>query len=66
MSDRFLSRDDLVALTGYRRPALQIRWLVRHAIPHWVERTGRPVVPVAVIEGQPRQDDGEFTLGKVA
>lgn len=41
----FLTPDQLQQLTGYRKSAKQIEWLVRNAIPHYVNRQGRPVVP---------------------
>lgn len=40
----FLDAAELVTLTGYKRPADQIRWLLRNHIPHNVNRLGRPVV----------------------
>lgn len=40
----FLDADDLVTLTGYKRPADQIRWLERNGVPYTVNRLGRPVV----------------------
>lgn len=40
----FLTPGDLVILTGYKRPADQVRWLERNAIPHFVNAQGRPVV----------------------
>lgn len=41
----FLTPDDLQLLTGYRKAAKQVQWLVRNAIPHFVNRQGKPVVP---------------------
>jgi cobyric acid synthase len=40
----FLSYADLVLLTGYKRPADQIRWLRDKGIPHTVNARKRPVV----------------------
>ena len=41
----FLSADDLVLLTGYKRPADQARWLDRNRIPFTINAKGHPVVP---------------------
>ena len=41
----FLSLSQVEQLTGYRKAAKQIEWLVRNAIPHYVNRQGKPVVP---------------------
>lgn len=63
----FLSNEELVTLTGYKVAAYQIRWLAREGIRHWVNRAGRPVVPISAIDGRNQQDDdGGFQLGKVA
>lgn len=40
----YLEHAELVHLTGYKRPADQIRWLKRNGVPHIVNRLGRPVV----------------------
>ena len=40
----FLDQDDLRTLTGYKRPADQIRWLEENGVPHMVNRLNRPVV----------------------
>ena len=40
----FLTPDELVTLTGYKRPADQVRWLERNGVPHWINAQGRPVV----------------------
>ena len=41
----FLTPDQVQQLTGYRKPAKQIEWLSRNAVPHYVNRQGKPVVP---------------------
>lgn len=41
----FLTALEVELLTGYRKPAKQIQWLSRNAVPHYVNRQGRPVVP---------------------
>lgn len=40
----FLQPDELLTLTGYKRPADQARWLQEHGIPFLLNRLGRPVV----------------------
>ena len=40
----YLEHAELVYLTGYKRPADQIRWLKRNGVPYIVNRLGRPVV----------------------
>ena len=40
----FLTPDEVVILTGYKRSADQVRWLERNGVPHWVNAQGRPVV----------------------
>jgi len=44
MSSAFLSADDLVLLTGYKRPADQARWLEEHGIPFLRNSLGKIVV----------------------
>lgn len=44
MSTEFLDDGDLLRLTGYKRAADQIRWLVDNGIPFVKNRLGRPVV----------------------
>jgi hypothetical protein len=41
---QLISPDDMEAITGYVRPADQIKWLQRHGWVHEVNRRGRPVV----------------------
>lgn len=40
----FLNASELETLTGYKRPADQVRWLERNGVPHYVNALGRPVV----------------------
>jgi hypothetical protein len=40
----FLSDEDIVILTGYKRSGDQVAWLKRNGVPHWVNAAGRPVV----------------------
>lgn len=40
----FLEHDEVVKLTGYKRPADQIRFLEARGIPHTVNARRKPVV----------------------
>lgn len=40
----FLNADELRQLTGYKYAARQVRWLIDHRIPHYVNGAGRPIV----------------------
>lgn len=48
----FLSPDELVTLTGYRRPSRQIVWLRARRVRHFVNAVGHPVVARATVEGR--------------
>ncbi len=52
----FLTDEQLVTLTGHKRRAGQIAWLVQHGIPHIVSAAGFPVVAVREIERRLVQD----------
>jgi len=45
-----LTASELATLTGYVRPAAQIRWLQRNGLTHYVRADGYPVVPRWVLE----------------
>lgn len=51
MPNLFLTQEELVELTGVKRKSKQIEVLRRMALPFWVNADGKPVVPVAAIEG---------------
>ncbi len=40
----FLTREELVELTGRKRVSKQIEWLREHQFPHELTAAGRPVV----------------------
>lgn len=40
-----LSAEDLIQLTGYRRPSFQRRWLDAQGIRYYVRADGYPAVP---------------------
>jgi Domain of unknown function (DUF4224) len=46
----FLTSTELSELTGYKKPALQRRWLVEHGYRFDVRADGRAVVLIAAIE----------------
>ena len=48
----FLTADDLQALTGYRKPKLQRRWLIDNGFHFCVRADGRPAVMVAQVEAR--------------
>jgi len=48
----FLTSDDLAQLTGRRIKSKQIEALRRMGLPFHVNACGKPVVPVAAIEGR--------------
>lgn len=52
MSTTFLDQDELCALTGRARRALQIQALKNMGIPFFVNGVGRPVVTRSAIEGK--------------
>ena len=48
----FLTADHLCELTGYRKPALQRRWLIQNGYKFDVRADGRPVVLMAQVEAR--------------
>lgn len=46
----FLTAEDLCSLTGYRKPALQRRWLFQNGYRFAVRADGRPAVLRSAIE----------------
>ena len=48
----FLSTEDLEALTGYRKPALQRRWLVANGYRFDVRADGRPALLRSQVEAR--------------
>lgn len=55
----FLSRKDIVQLTGYRRPARQISWLRRNGLRFFIAADGYPRVPRANFEAPTRRRSAE-------
>lgn len=51
MSQLFLTREQLVELTGCHRSGKQIECLKRNRIPYTTNVRGKPVVTVAAVEG---------------
>ena len=62
----FLSTDETQELTGYKKPALQRKWLAKNGYSFDVRGDGRPVVSVAHYEArhspQKRQRPSAFNL----
>ena len=44
-----LSRDQVIELSGYRKPSCQIKWLKRQGLRFFVGADGHPRVPVSSI-----------------
>lgn len=53
MSNMFLDREDISALTGRKTKAHQIDALRRMGIAFFVNATGHPVIARSAIEGKP-------------
>lgn len=47
----FLTAEQLIELTGYKRSSLQVNWLRRQGIRHHVRKDGRPVVLSSDLSG---------------
>jgi hypothetical protein len=56
-----LTPDQMVQLTGYRKPSKQIEWLKRNGVPYLVNAAGYPVV----IEVLNKRAVSEVELGPV-
>ena len=56
-SSLFLSKDDVIALTGRKVKKLQIEMLKRMALPFWVNAIGHPMVPLSAINGPAKQPE---------
>lgn len=41
----FLTSEEIIQLTGYRRPKKQIAWLEKHKVDYYVRADGYPSVP---------------------
>lgn len=53
----FLTAEELRELTGYKRASLQLGWLRKAGVRHYVRRDGRPVVMAADLAGVSRPAD---------
>jgi hypothetical protein len=53
MSDTFLSKEDVVTLTGAKIKSKQIAQLRKMGLPFWINALGVPVVPRSAIDGRP-------------
>lgn len=52
MSDTFLSKEDMVTLTGAKTKSKQIAQLRKMGLLFWVNALGVPVVPRSAIDGR--------------
>lgn len=57
MNQLFLTREQLVELTGCHRAEKQIECLKRNRIPYTTNVRGKPVVTVSAVEGTGRKAD---------
>lgn len=48
----FLQPEDIEALTGYKKPKLQRRWLLDHGYRFDVRADGRPAVLISQVEAK--------------
>lgn len=55
----FLTPEDIIALTGYKKPALQRRWLVDNGYSFDVRADGRPVVLLEQVMARQRVKTAE-------
>ena len=53
MSEMFLSKEEVISLTDYKRYGKQCAVLRQMGIPFITNPTGRPIVVRAVLEGRP-------------
>lgn len=57
MNQLFLTREQLVELTGCHRAEKQIECLKRNRIPYTTNVRGKPVVTISAVEGTGRKAD---------
>ncbi len=60
---RFLTKDDLVSLTGYKRAAEQRRWLVQNGYAFDVRGDGRPTLLWEQVEARNIGTNSRRVLG---
>lgn len=53
-SELFISREDLITLTGCHHKQAQINVLRQNRIPFFLNASGRPIVTRAAVEGRER------------
>lgn len=66
MSDMFLTKDEIAALTGRKIKSKQIEALRRMGLPFWVNANNAPVVARAAIEGRREAEDASKSTWKPA
>lgn len=64
----FLTAEELVDLTGWKRASRQVAWLRKNGVKHYVRRGGRPCVPLDALAqpatadpARPRPDFSKLT-----
>ncbi len=57
MSETFLSREEVVELTGGKTRKVQFRVLRQNGIRHYPNAAGWPVVPRSAVDGSPAKRD---------
>jgi len=60
---RFLTKDDLVSLTGYKRAAEQRRWLIKNGYAFDVRGDGRPALLWGQVEARNSRSDKRRASG---
>lgn len=72
MTPGLLTPEEISRVTGYERPADQVRFLRKNGVPHTVNRKGEPVLTWAAIHAwhglqqTPAADDSVFDFAAVS
>lgn len=57
---KLLSDQEVIKLTGYRRPSTQAKWLKANKIRHWINGAGRVIVPCSALDAVGVEKQGIF------
>lgn len=52
----FLTKKEVVALTGYTQPKRQVEQLLRMRLPFHIKRGGHPVIARSIFESESKRD----------
>lgn len=52
MSDMFLTKEEVVELTGWKNKKKQVEQLRKMGLPFWVNARDAPIIPRSAIEGR--------------